>query len=64
MNKLLKKLLTNWVLKNYPFMVTTQVDHFKKVLVKKGKIREYRVFDSKGNRLFNTKYFVGSSVKG
>ena len=43
-NDYLKKKLTKWVLRNYPFNVTTQVDRYQTVYVKKGRIREWRTF--------------------
>jgi len=51
MNYLLKKILTKWVLKNYPFMVTTKVKIIKTIYVKKGKIREWRSYDENHNRI-------------
>ena len=44
-NAWIKKKLTSWVMKNYPFNITTRVDKYETVYVKKGKrIREYRTF--------------------
>ena len=51
MNKLLKKILTKWVLKNYPFAVTTKVNKVYTIFVKKGKIREWRSYDENHNRI-------------
>lgn len=51
MNYLLNKILTKWVLKNYPFMVTTKVKIIKTIYVKKGKIREWRFYDENHNRI-------------
>ena len=50
MNQLLKRLLTKWVIKNYPFAMTTEV--FITTLVKKGKKKEWRTFTSKGERIY------------
>ena len=43
-NTWLKNKLTKWVMKNYPFLITTQVDKYETVYVKKGRIREWRTF--------------------
>ena len=45
-NKWLKAKLSKWVLGNYPFQSTTHVtiDHYDTVLIKKGKIKEWRTF--------------------
>jgi len=43
-NEWLKNKLTKWVLKNYPFEITTRVDKYQTVYVKKGRIREWRTF--------------------
>ena len=51
MKKIIKKILTNWVIKNYPFKITTKVIIVKTIYVKKGKIMEWRSFDEKGNRI-------------
>ena len=57
MNKLLKALLKNWVLKNFPKETQTEVITIKKVeriktiFVKKGKIREWRSYDENHNRI-------------
>ena len=53
MKKLFKKLITPFVLNNFPFKITTHVENFKRVLVKKGKIKEWRIFDSNGKRIYN-----------
>ena len=51
MKKLIKRLLKNWVLKNFPFEITTYVNRVNTVFIKKGKIREWRSYDMQGNRL-------------
>lgn len=51
MKKFIKRLLTNWVLKNYPFKITTKVDKYYTIFVKKGKIREVRTFTGSGARV-------------
>lgn len=51
MKKLIKKLLTNWVVRNFPFVVTTKVNHVKTIYIKKGKIREWRSYDENHNRI-------------
>ena len=51
MNNLFKRLLAKWVLKNYPFMVTTKFKIIKTIYVKKGKIREWRSYDENHNRI-------------
>ncbi len=43
--------LTRFVLQHYPWRVTTQVDKYKTVLVKKGKIREWRTYAESGKRV-------------
>lgn len=50
-NKLFKKWLMSWVLKNYPFNSTTKVHHFKTIYVKKGKMREWRTYNEDGKRM-------------
>ena len=49
--ELIKRLLTKWVLKNYPLAVTTEVHYFTKIFVKKGKRREWRTYDQLHNRV-------------
>jgi len=49
MKAFLKKLMTNWVMKNYPFKVTTRV--IRVLYIKKGKIRECRAYDEDNNRI-------------
>lgn len=51
MNRLIKKILTNWVLKNYPFDVVVKTKIIKTIFVKKGKIREWRSYDKNHNRI-------------
>ena len=51
MNTIIKNLLSNWVLKNYPFMTTTKVETIKTIYVKKGKIKEWRSYDENHNRI-------------
>jgi len=51
MKKLIKKLLTNWVLRNFHFEITTKVNHVKTIMIKKGKIREWRSYDENHNRI-------------
>ena len=51
MNNLLKRLLLKWVLKNYPFMVTTKVKIYHTIWVKKGKKRGWRTYDENHNRV-------------
>jgi len=46
------KSVSEWVLSNYPFRVTTRVKRFKTVFVKKGKIREWRTFTENGIRVY------------
>lgn len=53
MKKLIKKWLTNYCIKNYPLQLTTRVIEIKifTVLVKKGKIKEWRSYDENHNRI-------------
>ena len=51
MNNLIKRILTKWVLRNYPFKITTKVNNVFTVYVKKGKIREWRSYDENHNRI-------------
>ena len=51
MKKLFKILITGFVLKNFPFIVTTKVNQYNTVLVKKGKAKEWRTFDINGRRM-------------
>jgi hypothetical protein len=46
MKAIFKKLISKFVLKNFPFDETTKVhiDHYDTVYVKKGKVREWRTF--------------------
>ena len=53
MKKLFKKLITGFVLRNFPFIITTQVNHFTTIQIKKGKLREFRTYDSNNNRMVN-----------
>ncbi|MCR9254337.1 MAG: hypothetical protein NXI20_28245 [bacterium] len=47
----LKRKMTKWVLINFPFQVTTKVHHYDTIFIKKGKIREWRTYDSLGSRV-------------
>lgn len=49
MPNFLRKLLLNWCLKNFPLVTTTKTVVQYKMLVKKGKIREWRVYDANFN---------------
>tara|TARA_R110000851_G_scaffold92662_4_gene202161 strand:+ start:1776 stop:1943 length:168 start_codon:yes stop_codon:yes gene_type:complete len=51
MENLIKRILAKWVLRNYPFNVTTKVLIIKTIYVKKGKIREWRSYDENHNRI-------------
>ena len=51
----IKRMLTKWVLKNYPFLITTKVVKKYTIYVKKGKIREWRTYDENHNRISLTK---------
>lgn len=53
LNKLLKTLLKNWVLKNFPKETKTKydVEKVKTILIKKGKIKEWRSYDVNHNRI-------------
>ncbi len=49
MKKFINKILRNWYLKNFPLSVTTEVQY--KIFVKKGKLREWRLYDENYNRI-------------
>lgn len=53
LNTWLKKKLTRWVIANYPFdaVVKTKTIKYYLVYVKKGKIREWRMYDENHNRV-------------
>ena len=57
MNELLKRLLKNWVLKNFPqetenkVVVEKKIERIKTIFVKKGKKREWRSYDENHNRI-------------
>ena len=51
MNNLLKRILRKWVLRNYPFIITTKVETIRTIYVKKGKIRGWRSYDENHNRI-------------
>jgi len=48
--KFIRSLMLKWALKNFPLSVTTKTLIYRKVFVKKGKIREWRIFNEKGVR--------------
>jgi hypothetical protein len=45
MKKLLIKLLFPFIAKNFPFATYTEIKKFDYVKIKKGKIREFRLYD-------------------
>lgn len=57
LNTILKKLLKPWVLKNFPKETKTEikikydVKRITTILVKKGKIKEWRSYDKDHNRI-------------
>ena len=51
LNNFFKKIMLWWVLRSYPFVVTTKVNMFKTIYVKKGKIREWRTYNADGVRV-------------
>lgn len=53
MKKIIKRLLTAYVLRNYPFAITSEHVIVKTIYVKKGKIREWRSYDENHNRITN-----------
>lgn len=53
MKKLFKRWITPFVLNNFPFIITTQVNKFNTILVKKGKSKEWRTFTIDGRRMQN-----------
>ena len=46
-----ESLMLKWALKNFPLVVTTKTLIYHKVYVKKGKIREWRIFNEDGVRI-------------
>lgn len=56
-NNWLKKKLTRWVIANYPFQATTEtkIINYRLVYVKKGKLREWRMYDENNNRCYSEK---------
>ncbi len=46
-------LLLKYAYKNWPLSVTTKTLIYHKVYVKKGKIREWRIFNEDGVRIYN-----------
>ncbi|WP_299116981.1 hypothetical protein [uncultured Winogradskyella sp.] len=57
MNEIIKRLLKKWVIKNFKEEIRSEtkiinkVKHVKTILVKKGKIREWRSYDENHNRI-------------
>ncbi len=51
MRKIIRNILTKWCLKHFPLKMTTKNVVLYKVYVKKGKIREWRLYDENYNRL-------------
>ncbi len=53
MPKFIEKMLKKWCLKRYPLEVTTKVINVKyyHILVKKGKIKQWRIYDEHHNRI-------------
>lgn len=53
--KFIKRLLRLWhlkfALKNFPLFVTHKILVFKRIYIKKGKIREWRIYDNEGKRI-------------
>lgn len=43
--------LTRFLMKNYPLSITTKTRKYKTVLIKKGRIREWRTYDQDGTRI-------------
>lgn len=52
---LFKKQLIAFCLKNFPLQLTTKTVKHKLILVKKGKIRQWRMYDENHNRIYNFK---------
>lgn len=58
MPKKVKNWLAKWYLKNYPLTVTTKIEKKYVILVKKGKIKEWRTYDENHNRLPDTEIYL------
>ena len=50
-NKFIRSFMLKWALKNFPLAITTKTIIYHKVFVKKGKLREWRVFNGEGIRI-------------
>ncbi len=47
----IERIVRKWCLKNYPLETTTLVTKEYQIFVKKGKIREWRIYDENHNRI-------------
>jgi hypothetical protein len=55
MKKLLIKLLLPFIAKNFPLATYAEIKKFDYVKIKKGRIRELRLYDCIGNRIHNSR---------
>ena len=48
-----RKQIIDWIVKNYPLQVTTKTATYSLIKIKKGKIRQLRLYDNSHNRIHN-----------